>query len=247
MPFTFAHPAFALPIKRTAPRYLSTTGLVLGSMAPDFEYFANLEPHATIGHSVWGLLLHALPLSVLLAALFHLVVKKQLALHLPSVFALDRRAYRLLGPWKLNTLRAWIVFLCSVIIGFLTHVVLDAFTHQSGYTVLRWPLLQQPALFGLPLYKCLQHGLSLTGLLFLAFLTAAALRRAKTDQVSLPVVSSRRKARFWLMAVLVAAIVAAVKLIVSDSGNTLGILVVSPLSGFCLGLVVSSIVFGRRS
>nr|WP_148927180.1 DUF4184 family protein [Paenibacillus methanolicus] len=246
MPFTFAHPAFALPIKKAAPRLLSATGLVLGSMAPDFEYFVNLEPHATIGHSAWGLLLHALPLSVLFAFLFHLIVKTQLALHLPSALALDRRAYRLLGTWKLNTLRAWIVFLYSVAIGFITHVVLDAFTHQSGYVVLHWPLLREPALFGLPVFKCLQHGLSLIGLIFVAFLTISALLRAKTDHVSMPFVSARRKACFWIVAVLVAALVAIIKLVVSESGNTLGILVVAPLSGSCLGLVVSSVIFGRR-
>ncbi|SEP14833.1 DUF4184 family protein [Paenibacillus sp. OV219] len=55
MPFTFAHPAYALPLKFINPRYLSATGLVLGSMAPDFEYFLTLEPHQTIGHSFSGL------------------------------------------------------------------------------------------------------------------------------------------------------------------------------------------------
>ncbi|MFB9328211.1 DUF4184 family protein [Paenibacillus aurantiacus] len=248
MPFTFAHAAYAYPIKRTAPRLFSPTGLVLGSMAPDFEYFVNLEPHVTIGHSVWGLLLHALPLSVLLAILFHQVVKRQLAVHLPAAFGLDQRAYQLLGKTgKLTSGTTWLLFLPSVAAGFLTHVVLDAFTHQSGFAVLRWPQLQETALLSLPLYKCLQHGLSLFGLLVIAYVIAAALWRASTERVIMPVVSARRKISYWLLAVVVAALVTAIKLIAADSGNTLGILVVAPLSGFCLGLVLSSILFKRRT
>lgn len=247
MPFTFAHAAYAFPIKSAAPRLLSRTGLVLGSMAPDFEYFLHLEPHATIGHYAWGYLLHAAPLSVLFAFLFHIVVKRQLALHLPNRYELDKRAYRLLERWSLRSWNDWSVFLVSVAIGFLTHIVLDAFTHQSGYAVLRWSLLSEQVLFGLPLYKCLQHGLSLLGLFIIAITIVLALARTKAGRVEMPTVDSRRKIMFWSSAAFVAALVTVIKLVVSGEGNLLGSLVVAPLSGFCLGLVLTSFVFGRRA
>ncbi|PFE05787.1 DUF4184 domain-containing protein [Bacillus cereus] len=34
------------------PRYVSVTALVLGSMAPDFEYVLHFQPNGVIGH-IW--------------------------------------------------------------------------------------------------------------------------------------------------------------------------------------------------
>lgn len=39
MPFTFAHPAIVLSFGIKKTKYLDLTALVIGSMAPDFEYF----------------------------------------------------------------------------------------------------------------------------------------------------------------------------------------------------------------
>ncbi|MBA2937416.1 DUF4184 family protein [Paenibacillus sp. CGMCC 1.16610] len=129
MPFTFAHPTYAFPIKLISPRWLSTTGLVLGSMAPDFEYFLALEPHQVIGHSFAGLFLQGIPLCLLFAYLFHFYVKESLVLHLPSILNINRRGYDLLSSWRLRTFSDWFVYVLSVIIGFLSHITLDAFTH----------------------------------------------------------------------------------------------------------------------
>ncbi|MGO4276969.1 DUF4184 family protein, partial [Paenibacillus sp. TAF58] len=118
-----------------SPRWLSLTGLVLGSMAPDFEYFLALEPHQTIGHSFAGLFLQGIPLCLLFAYLFHTFVKEPLVLHLPSILDINRRGYSLLSSWGLQTLRDWFVYILSVSIGFLSHIALDAFTHESGYIV----------------------------------------------------------------------------------------------------------------
>src|SRR5690554_5675281 len=111
MPFTFAHPAVAIPFKYMSPQYFSLTGLVLGSMAPDFEYYFRLERYQSIGHSLPGLFLHALPVSIFLAVIFHYMIKESLALHLTSLFNLNERAYNIVGNWKLNSIHAWIVFL----------------------------------------------------------------------------------------------------------------------------------------
>lgn len=43
MPFTFAHPAAVLPFSKKQVNYISVTALILGSMAPDFEYFYTLD------------------------------------------------------------------------------------------------------------------------------------------------------------------------------------------------------------
>ena len=56
MPFTFAHPAAIIPINSRFKSKFCLTGLVLGSMAPDFEYFIRLKPYSAYGHNLIGFL-----------------------------------------------------------------------------------------------------------------------------------------------------------------------------------------------
>jgi hypothetical protein len=246
MPFTFAHPAYAVPLKFVNPRNFSVTGLALGSMAPDFEYFLMLEPHQTVGHTLMGFFVQAAPLSILFAYLFHGVAKEALALHLPSLFGLDRRAYALIKPWKLSKPRDWIVFLASVFAGFLSHLAVDAFTHESGFMVQRLPALQAVLFLDLPLFKLLQYGLSVFGLAFLACAVGLALRRAAVDRVNPPIATYRRKLFYWAAAASVAVLTTALKLLFASSGNTIGILVVAPISGLCAGVLLASLVWNIR-
>lgn len=38
MPFTFSHPAIILPLSYLPKKWFSLTGLIIGSLIPDFEY-----------------------------------------------------------------------------------------------------------------------------------------------------------------------------------------------------------------
>ena len=103
MPFTFSHPLYAVPLHRAAPKWLSITGLLLGSMAPDLEYFAAMESYRTIGHTLTGFVLLGLPLSIALAFAFHLVLKPVLSKFMPSVWGLDQFVQSLTrGKWEIH-------------------------------------------------------------------------------------------------------------------------------------------------
>jgi len=52
MTFTFAHPAVVIPLKEKRPKWFNGTALILGRMAPDFEYFIRFEAKAVVGHKV---------------------------------------------------------------------------------------------------------------------------------------------------------------------------------------------------
>ena len=240
MPFTFAHPIFAWPLKRLSPNRLSTTGLVLGSMAPDFEYFLRLEPYRGIGHTLPGLFVQAIPLSVLFAFAFHGLIKKPLALHLPSVLRLDARACSLIGEWRLRSVRDWFYFFVSIAIGFLTHVAVDGVTHARGFFASRLPVLRLTAVGHMPLYQFLQYGLSVLGLAVIAGFFLWRLARCKPDPLGPARVSAGHKVRFWLITFAVAAVVVAVKLHAIGSANHLGTVVVAPISGFILGVTLAS-------
>jgi len=249
MPFTFAHPLYAIPIRSIKPAYFSLTGLILGSMAPDFEYFIALEPHQRIGHTHAGLWLEALPLSLLIALLFHRIIRMPLVCHLPSLYRIDSRAYELLRPWSLNSLIKWVIFVISVTIGFYSHLFVDHFTHQSGFFVGQFPVLLHPVA-GIPLYKIAQHSLSLIGLLGQALLLVSLLRRVQPSTGKLPATSGRQKLLFWSVAALIALLTVSLKLLLTESTNTVGILVVAPLSGGMLGILGASLLWtisGRLS
>src|ERR1041385_4038963 len=73
MPFTLAHPAAVLPLKRFCPRFLSFPGLVIGSLVPDFGYAFGQMKLDELSHRFVGSLAFCLPFGLtMLAGLFGL-------------------------------------------------------------------------------------------------------------------------------------------------------------------------------
>jgi len=243
MPFTFAHPLYIIPAKYIKPSYISLTGLILGSMAPDFEYFIALEPYQWIGHTHEGLLLQAIPLCTVILLLLQLIMAP-FTLHLPSVFNLDLRTYGLINAFDYRRLKSWVVFLVSVVIGFYSHVFIDAFTHHSGYFVLRFPALHS-MYFGLPAFKLLQYSLSVFGILAELLIILFMLSRATYPTTALKRISMNRKMMYWIGVIVIAMGTTLGKLLFTASTNLLGILVVSPISGLILGIIIMGLLFRK--
>ena len=128
MPFTLAHPVGALPLKWVKRSLFSTTGLVVGSMAPDYEYFLKQYPSPTIGETTFGVFFFDFPLAILVALVFHLLVKQPLIRHLPQPFDLRYSGYAQ-SPFLSYLGKHWLVFLTSILIGIGTHLLLDWVTH----------------------------------------------------------------------------------------------------------------------
>lgn len=212
-------------------------------MSPDFEYFIALEPYQTIGHTHMGLLLQAIPLSIMLLLLLQ-VIMKPLCLHLPSILHLDVKSVQLIRTFPYRSIRDWIIFLVSVVIGFYSHLFIDAFTHQTGYFVQQLPMLKN-SLLGLPIYKWLQYSLSVIGLggqfaigLWIFVKTPTS---SRIDSLS-----TRNKLMYWTLVLIIAATVVILKLIFTSSSNILGILIVSSISGTILGVIVASLWYRFR-
>ncbi len=251
MPFTFAHPLYAAPLKWVNKRFFVLSGLVLGSMSPDFEYFIALEPYQWIGHTHAGLLLEALPLCLIIIFLLHYIVKKTLAAHLPGAWRLDERASLRMREicTAPRSFREYLLFSVSVMFGFYSHIFIDSFTHYSGYFVERIPVLRAVILH-IPIYKWLQHSLSVLGLsacvtaLWYGLKTVALPQKRQRDKVK----SRKNKWLYWIATGIVMLAVILLKLLCTDSTNWLGIIVVAPISGLAAGIVAASFVFrGKRS
>lgn len=191
MPFTLAHPAIVVPLLHRGRRWLSATGLILGSMSPDFEYFLRLRPGGGFGHSTVGIFALDLPLALLLTGLFHGLVKRPLVRSMP-VF-LRRRFGRFAGQrWPLSNL--WSPrLLVAIVIGAGSHLVWDGVTHTRGRIAHQLPFLID-TVHNRPLFVWLQYGSSLAGLLILLwFVWQLPVTRRP------PRVSTRQQSIFWLL------------------------------------------------
>lgn len=165
MPLTFAHPVAVLPLRRCG---LPLSALVVGSVAPDLEYLLHLAPRGDVGHTMAGLPLFCLPAGLLVLWVFHRIWKRPLQ----ALVAGAAPASREPGPFAFWPLGRFALLIAAVLIGALTHLAWDSFTHPHGWMVQQVPALAAPILEthwgAVPLYKGLQHGSTAFGLSVLA-------------------------------------------------------------------------------
>ena len=171
MPFTFSHPAIILPLTYLPKKWFSLTGLVIGSLTPDFEYFLRMRIKSNYSHTIDGLFWFDLPLGLLLAFIFHNIVRDSLFDNLPP-FLKSRFSTFKQFDWYRYFKKNWIVVTISIIIGAASHIFWDSFTHDHGYFVQTIPALQNSVDFlgrQIPILKILQHSSTLLGGLVIAF------------------------------------------------------------------------------
>jgi hypothetical protein len=205
MPFTAAHPLAVLPLLRRLG--LDPTCLVIGSMAPDFEYFARGEQVSTISHTLTGLWLWDLPATLVLGAVLHGLVKWPMLLVAPVAIA--RRAAAVIArPWRARwSLAAIASCVISALIGSATHLIWDSFTHAQGfgprhYRALKTPIAL-PVVGPMVLHRALQHGSTLLGVAVLGALIVRWLVRG--PPIALPPVPRAAARALVAACVLVAA------------------------------------------
>lgn len=165
MPFTFSHPAIVLPLAKINPKYSSASALILGSMAPDFEYFIRMQLKQVHGHTLQGVFYFDLPVTICSLFLFHLLVRDTLIDHLPE-FLRKKYAHFYQMNWFSYARKRWYVILYSAVIGIFSHLFWDAFTHAPGYFVQFIPFLQQDLLIfnvSIPSYDLMQLLSTLVG------------------------------------------------------------------------------------
>ena len=171
MPFTFSHPAIVLPLLYLRRHWFSLTGLVIGSLTPDFEYFLRMKIKSNYSHTIEGLLWFDLPLGLLLAFIFHNLVRDRLIDNLPSMIQSRLSPFKTIN-WNRHFKTNWYVVVISLILGATSHIFWDAFTHESGYFVQTFSELSNSIIvFGeqILVFKILQHSSTLLGGLIIAY------------------------------------------------------------------------------
>lgn len=160
MPFTLAHPAIVLPLRRR----LWFPGLVAGSIAPDVGYYVPLGVDGELTHAPLGV-----PVDLLLGALLLLVG-----------WAAYRPLLSLLGKTASATWPGLWRALVAMTVGAATHLVWDTFTHTDGWAVQHWAALRISIVGPHRLYNVIGYVSSIVGLLVLGWFAARWYSRAES-------------------------------------------------------------------
>ncbi|MET9629295.1 DUF4184 family protein [Lentzea sp. NPDC006480] len=224
MPFTLAHPAAVLPLRRS----LWFPGLVAGAMAPDVGYYVPVLPtHDLLGGS--------------LAAVVLLLVGRLL---LPSVMALAPEFVRTRVSRPGDLLQPFMRAL-SIVVGVLTHLLWDAFTQTDGWFVQRWDWLTIPVAGPHRLYNVIGYVSSLGGLVLLARIGLVAPRG--NDWPSHPKISRYVfRAFIGLVAVVGAAWSLSDPVSQASTYDWVRNLLLGVIQGTCAGVAAHAVLWGLK-
>ena len=242
MPFTFAHPLAVIPLRKN--RYFDFSALVVGSMSPDFEYFIHFRPYQVYGHSIVGQVLYNLPLVFVVLLVWHYVLKKQVIINLPKPYCTGY-SNLLEKKWKINSIKSLVVLIYSALIGMLSHLLWDSFTHVDGFCVTRIAFLSQNINlinYKIPIYKILQHGSTVIGLtIIILYLLRNKECPSKKGIIK---VSKISKFKFWTGILIIDIIMAGI-VIILNKDFTIGRIVVSFISGGFIAAIIISLLTKR--
>jgi hypothetical protein len=241
MPFTFSHPALILPLTYLPRRFYSFTGLVAGSLMPDFEYFFRLKLQSHFSHTFMGLFAFNLPVGVLLAYIFHSLVRDALIDNLPDYFRKHLWQFKE-QDWAAYFRKNWIVVIVSVLVGAASHIFWDSFTHEDTLFVRLVPvLLGEVTLAGInfPLYRVVQHVSTIIG-------GALLLYALKTQPQEKELAAyTKQSVTYWLTVAAVAVFVLLLRFIGGLHYSSYSHIIASLLGGGLWGVLIASVFYNR--
>lgn len=170
MPVTSAHPALIYPLRKLKSFHYSA--LIIGSCIPDFIHFVPSPFHRGHTHDLLNTLILNLPIALFVYLLFHLLLKRPLWDILPDWFQKRIPASHLEGRFPKRN--RWIPILISLYVGIFSHILWDSFTHYYDFGAKYLIPILSKELFTISKYTIypttfLQHGSSILGTLFIAY------------------------------------------------------------------------------
>jgi hypothetical protein len=240
MGFTFSHPALIVPFKYFPRKYYSLSGLVIGSIIPDSEYFIRLNNVSKFSHTIPGIFWFDIPLGVLFLFLFHQVVRNKLIRNLGHSVQLRLHRYEAFN-WPLYFKANWLVVLCSILIGTATHLFWDGFTSDNGYFVMLWPVLLKPIFFGghsIRAYHIIKHLSSIAGGFVIIY------QFFSLPQSTAP--SKANKGWFWLVFSILFLCALMIQWMIHPTLTHYTILIKKIISSALLALIFTCLLSGRK-
>ena len=202
MPFTLAHPAVIIPFLKVFKNRISLTGLIIGSIVPDFEYLFNIVQRSVISHTAEGIIYFNIPVAIFLSVCWHGWVKQVLIPNLPArlqVFFLKHLDLN----WFVYLKKNWHIYLLSLMMGICLHVLWDSFSHANGYFVVHYKFMHQTLLLpSISLYRLSWWISSLAGIYFVWKFALMF----KEESLAIPI-SVSVHSNFWPMVYLLSCLV----------------------------------------
>ncbi|MEP6735582.1 MAG: DUF4184 family protein [Chryseolinea sp.] len=236
MPFTPAHVAIVTPFLRS--RRLSAIALIIGSMAPDFEYFFKFKVNSHFSHTMVGLFIFDLPVTYGLAFIFLTIVRNNLISNLPIFLQL-----KLQEVWTIDIretlLNRWPIFIASALLGAASHIFWDAFTHNntiftSNLSIYKGTYVPYEGV-KYPLWYALQH--ISTGIGLLIVMVYILVQKPKgIIRLNVP------KLWYWMFLIIFIGITVWVRFAIEPSAWKEGNVVVTFISGLCIGAVLCGVI-----
>jgi hypothetical protein len=240
MPLTFSHPAIVLPLNYLPKKWVSLTGLIAGSVAPDFEYFFRMKVSSIYSHSWLGVLWFDFPVALLLCFVYHDIVKQQFIANLPAV--LNRRliTYQTFN-WNKHSAQNLLIVVSSIFIGIASHLFWDSFTHATGYFVQLWNMAIPVHVLSIqiPLYKVIQHTSTLIGGIIILI--------AIYQMPKHPVNNNSSIAKYWLIVSGITLSVIIFRLLSGLNYHQYWNLIVTTISAAILAIVLTSFMTAKTT
>ncbi len=236
MPFTFSHPAIILPLKYLPNNWISMTGLIIGSLSPDFEYFIRMRIQSNYSHEIIGIFLFDIPISILFAFVFHNIIRNTLFDNLP-IFLKSRLATYKQFNWNKYFLKNWYIVIISIFIGAFSHIFWDSFTHSEGFFVKIISILTNEIEIlhkQIPIYKLFQHLSALIGGLIIAI----AFWKLPKDKN----ISKKINFKYWIFIVLITAIIVIFSLFNGLDYRLYGNLIVTCISATIISSILAPLI-----
>ena len=238
MPFTFSHPAIILPLAKINAKYISASALIMGSMAPDFEYFIRMRLKQVHGHTLEGMFYFDLPVTLICVCIFHALVRDTLIDHLPEFLRTKyQQFYRM--NWFSYAQKRWYVILYSALIGIFSHLLWDAFTHAPGYFVQFIPFLQKDLLIfnvSIPSYDFMQLLSTLIG----GLIVIVVILWPHSQQISF---RSLQRTLLYLAVVLSCSVLVMFLRGVSNQNE----FIATSIAGTLIGMIIAPLILSKRS
>jgi len=240
MPFTFSHPAIVLPLTLLPRQWFSLTGLVVGSLTPDFEYFLRMKVKSDYSHTISGVFWFDLPLGFLLVFLFHNIVRNSLFENLPLILKSRLSSFKSLN-WNIYFKSNWFLVAISIVIGSTSHLLWDSFTHDQGYFVGAFPTLATTVkLFNrqIPIFKILQHSSTVIG----GIIIIIAIFNLPTDEN----VKYKSNLKYWIVLATMTLMIIALRLLSGLKFKMYGHLVVTAIAATLISLTLTPLLTRQK-
>lgn len=240
MPFTLSHPAAIIPFKYLPKKWISATGLVIGSVVPDFEYFIRMQVKSIYSHTWLGMLWFNLPLGLILAFVYHGIVKKPFIQNLPGVLKIRFSRYTQFN-WNSYFLKNMHIVVISLLVGTATHLFWDSFTHPFGYFVRLIPALRTKVVLlnlQVPVYKIFQHASTVVGGVVVLYF----IWKMPTGHSVPP---TKNISGFWAGVLVIAMVGVLIKKLLLQNHSPSDV-PITLISGTIMGIIVMSLFYRKR-